>query len=87
MTTHWEPATNVSYKLIEEYERTANADIVESHASGGQTIHTVSTSSCERPDPKKPRIDISDTDKGYVLQYNVMQYGICAMITYINVMH
>ena len=53
-------------------KKTANADIIESHASGGQAIHTVSTSNCERPNPKKPRIGISDTDKGYVLQYNVI---------------
>ena len=63
-TTYWEPATNVSHKLIEEYEKTANAEIVESYTSGGQTIHTVSTSSCETPNPKKARIDISDTDTG-----------------------
>ena len=30
VTTHWEPATNVSYKLIEELEGTGNADIIQS---------------------------------------------------------
>ena len=30
VTTHWEPATNVSYKLIEEFEGTGNADIIQS---------------------------------------------------------
>lgn len=71
-STHWEPASNVPHILIQEYEATINADIVDSHTSGGQTIHTVSTSNSGSPKPKKARTvckEISDTDNGYVLQY------------------
>ena len=76
-TVHWEPASNVPRTLIEEHERTVNADVVESHSSGGQTIHTVSINSCGSPNPKKSRRDISDTDSGYVLLHcNIMVYRI-----------
>ena len=66
--TYWEPAPNVLSTLIEEYERTVDGDIVETHSSGGQTIHTVSTNSCtSSPQPKRSRREISNTDSGYVL--------------------
>ena len=91
VTTHWEPATNVSCKLIKEFETTGNADIIQSYTSGGQTIHTVSTSSatssCKSPNPKKSRIEISDTDKRYVLQCDIIHYTDCAIIVYMNVMY
>jgi len=76
VSTHWEPASNVSPSLIQEYEATVNADIavnadiVDSQTSGGQTIHTVSTGHYGSPKSKKARIaceEISDTDSGYVL--------------------
>jgi len=70
MSQHWEPVSNVSPSLIQEYEATVSADIVDSQTSGGQTIHTVFTGHYGSPKSKKARIaceEISDTDSGYVL--------------------
>lgn len=67
VTTRWESASSVPNSLIEDYEKAISGDVIESHTSGGQTIHTVSTSSSEHndepPQSKKVRKDsIDDTD-------------------------
>ena len=64
VTTQWESASSVPNSLIKEYEKSISGDVIESHTSGGQTIHTISTSSDEHnddsPQSKKVRKDGND---------------------------
>ena len=63
MSTRWESASSIPNSLIEDYEKATLGDIIESYTSGGQTIHTTSTSSSEHsdsPNPKKARKGSND---------------------------
>ena len=75
MKTSWEPASTLPSSLVEDYEKGASGDVLESFSSGGQTIHTMSTTPGGANEPKSKKMKCmgskeTDEDTGYIMFSN-----------------
>ena len=68
MKTSWESSSTLPDSLIEDYEKGASSDVLESFSSGGQTIHTVSISPGGN-EPKSKKLKCSNVGSSASARY------------------
>lgn len=70
----WEVSSSLPKQLVDEFENGVHRDLIdETFTSGGETVHTLSSTPVSRQSVKRLKLDIPSTlkiDERYVMAHN-----------------